>query len=161
MKKISFLLIGLIILTSMGCARKVSGDEKTAAEYIKAKGYKITEYKGETKKYTLEKSMLNETFFEQMWGVQKVEPDEYFGKEIVLYDFTVKNHPVEKIYKECKSVSVCIMLSEGKVIGGTSFPIADEHLFGGCYSLDGKTLEEVTGLDFQQWRENWTKKYSN
>lgn len=52
------------------------------------------------------------------------------------------------------------MLSEGKVIGGNSIPNTYEVLLGlACYSLDGKTLEEVTGLSYQQWDENWKKKY--
>ncbi|MDR3682070.1 MAG: hypothetical protein P4L41_19015 [Flavipsychrobacter sp.] len=85
----------------------------------------------------------------------------YFGKEITVYEFTVKNHPLEKIFKDSKGTNVFIMLSEGKVIGGYSFPNADELLVGSVYSLDGKTLEEVTGLNYLQWSENWKNKYSN
>lgn len=51
------------------------------------------------------------------------------------------------------------MLSDDKIVGGYSFP--DEKMVGSVYSLDGKTLEEVTGLSFQQWEENWKKKYDN
>jgi hypothetical protein len=52
------------------------------------------------------------------------------------------------------------MLSEGKVIGGYSFPNID-GLAGSVYSLDGKTLEEVTGITFKEWSDNWKKKYGS
>ena len=161
MKKLLFILIGLMLLTFSGCTKKVIGDEKTAEEYVKAQGYKITSYKGEISKYILEKSKLygtTETIpYQQMWAVQKVEPDKYFGKEIIIYGFTVKNHPMEKIYKQ--GVNVYIMLSGGKVIGGYSYPNAE--VMGAYSSLDGKSLEEVTGLSYEQWSENWKKKYGN
>ncbi|MNI49733.1 hypothetical protein D3C73_1043580 [compost metagenome] len=96
----------------------------------------------------------------QIWGVQKEEPDKYFGKEITLYGFTVENHLLEKIYNVKTNVS--IMLCEGKVIGGTSFPIQGKELIAGApYSFEGKTLDEVKGLSFKDWTEKWKKKYSN
>ncbi|MBB3114010.1 hypothetical protein FHS18_006126 [Paenibacillus phyllosphaerae] len=96
------------------------------------------------------------------WGVQSVEPDMYFGKDIKVYRFTVKNHPLEKRYKVETNVS--IMICEGQVIGGTSFPVQgkdEDVIMGAPYSLDGKTLEEVTQMSFKEWSENWTVKYGN
>lgn len=97
--------------------------------------------------------------YQQAWGVQKIEPDKFFGKEITIYGFTVRNHPLETIYEDSKGVNVYIMLSEDTVIGGYSYPNAD--IVGSYYSIDGKTLEQVTGLSFQQWSEEWKKKYGN
>jgi hypothetical protein len=45
MKKLFFALIGLMIFASVGCTKELTGDEKTAADYVKAQGYKITSYK--------------------------------------------------------------------------------------------------------------------
>lgn len=42
--------------------------------------------------------------------------------------------------------NVFIMLSDGKVVGGYSFP--NEKMYGSVYSLAGKTLEEITGLSY-------------
>ena len=144
-------------------SNSVTGAEKTAEDYVKSQGYIVTARKGEINKYILEKNKLygaTETLqYQQMWAVQKVEPDKYFGKEITIYGFTVNNHPSENIYKENEGANVFIMLLEGKVIGGYSFPNA--QVVGAVYSLDGKTLEEVTGLSYQQWGENWKKKYGN
>jgi hypothetical protein len=164
MRKLLLALIGLILFTFVGCTVKVTGDEKTAEDYVKSKGYEITARKAEVQKYTLEKSKLygaTETIpYQQAWGVQTVEPDKYFGKEIIIYEFTVKNHPLQERDKNAKNgVNVFIMLAEGKVIGGYSYPNAIVR--GGCSSIDGKTLEEVTGLSFQQWSEKWKKKYAN
>jgi len=164
-KKILVVLIGLMLFTVTVCTIKVTTDENTAVTYVKAQGYKITAQKGEVLKYTLEKSKLygaiDTIYFQEVWGVQMVEPEMYLSKEITVYGFTVKNHPLEKIYKESKGANVFIMLSGGKAIGGYSSPNTDELIIGGAYSLDGKTLEEVTGLSYQQWCENWKRKYAN
>lgn len=55
--------------------------------------------------------------------MQTVEPDKYFGKEIVVYCFTVRNHPMQKESKNAKDgVNVYVMLSDGNIIGGYSYP---------------------------------------
>lgn len=153
-----------MIFSFMGCSKKAIGDEKKAEEYVKDQGYKITARKGEVQKYTLEKNKLygaTETIpYQQMWAVQKEEPDQYFGKEITIYCFTVKNHPLQKKDSNAKNgVNVYIMLTDSKVIGGYSYP--NVNVVGAYSSLDGRTLEEVTGLSFQQWSEEWKKKYGN
>ncbi|MCB2290490.1 hypothetical protein LGK97_11995 [Clostridium sp. CS001] len=147
MKKLVLLLIGLIILTFVGCNIEVAGDEKRSENYVKAKGYEITARKGKIHKYTLEKIKLSggvETIpYQQDWGVQTVEPDKYFGKEVIVYEFTVKNHTLQKRDNNTKNgVNVFVMLSEGEIIGGYSYP--NDIVYGSYSSIDGKTLEEVT-----------------
>ncbi|WP_442604145.1 hypothetical protein [Paenibacillus sp. KN14-4R] len=157
-------IVGLVFLILTGCDKEVTGDEKTAEQYVEDHGYKIISHKSETDKYKLEKSKLYGSTeaipYQQSWGVQNVEPDNYFGKEITIYGFTVSNHPLEKIYKA--KTNVYIMLTEGKVIGGYSFPNNEGLiLMGSVYSLDGKTLEEVTGITFKEWSDGWKKKYGS
>jgi len=164
MRRLLFVLIWLILFTFIGCTEKVTGDEKIAEDYVKSQGYKTIARNGEITKYTIEKSKLyggTETIpYQQMWAVQKVEPDKYFGKEITIYGFTVKDHPLQKRDSNAiQGVELCVMLEDGKVIGGYSYP--NDEVCGGYNSLDGKTLEEVTGLSFQQWQEEWKKKYGN
>lgn len=165
MKKLLWVLVTLILLIFFSCNKSITGEEKTAGDYIKSKGYKITSYNGEIQKYILEKKDLlfgkTETIpYRQMWAVQNVEPDNYFGKEITIYAFTVKNHPLQKKDSNAKNgVNLYIMMTNSKVIGGYSFPNAKVH--GAYCTLDGKTLEEVKGSNFQQWREEWEKKYRN
>jgi hypothetical protein len=158
----SIVIIGLVLLILTGCSKEaLVDDEKKAEAYVKTQGYKITSHKGQIATYILDKSKLESTQYQQAWGVQKIEPEKYFGKEITLYEFTVSNHPLEKIYYTNSIIS--IMLCEGKVIGGTSFPDDNgkQKLVGAPYSLDGKTLEEVTGMTYKEWTENWKKKYGN
>ena len=76
------------------------------------------------------------------------------------YGFTVDNHPLQKRDSNGRNgVNLYIMITDGKVIGGYSYPDGDVN--GAYSSLEGKTLEEVTGLSFQQWSEEWKKKYGN
>lgn len=164
MRKFLFILFTLILFIFSGCTPKITGAEKTAEDYVKSKGYKITARKGQIEKYVLEKSKLyggTETIpYQQCWGVQTIEPDKYFGKEITVYGFTVKNHPMQKKDKSTKNgVNIYIMMSYDKVIGGYSYPNA--NMDGAYSSLDGKTLDEVTGLSLKQWQDNWKKKYGN
>ena len=164
MKKLSVIFIGLLIFVFVGCSNKSTGNESIAKEYVEAKGYKITESKGEIERYTLEKSKiyggLEVIPYQQAWAVQTIEPDIYFGKEIIVYGFIVKNHPLQEIDKNAENgVKVYVMLSDEKVIGGYSYP--DANVVGGFSSFDGESLEEVTGLSFQQWSKNWEEKYSN
>lgn len=54
----------------------ITGDQKTATEYVKAKGYKISSYDGQVQKYTLNKDKLlygiTETIpYRQAWGFKK------------------------------------------------------------------------------------------
>ena len=159
------LLLILLIMSGCNKVKVTTGDEKTAENYVKAQGYKITAYRGEIQKYILEKSMLfgpASMQYQQIWSVQNYEPDQYFGKEITTFGFTVENHPLQQKYNNGKNgVNVYIMMIDGKVIGGYSFPNADVAGAGAYSSLDGKTLEEVTGLSFQKWSEEWKKKYGD
>lgn len=166
MKKIFLILIGLMLFAFVGCSENIKENRKTAEynmieSYIEAQGYKIISFIGEIDKYVLEKSKLyggTETIpYQQIWSVQEVAPDKYFGKEISTYCFIVKAHPLQKTYNV--NTKVYIMISENKLIGGYSFP--NKELSGSLYSLDGRTLEEVTGLSFEEWRSNLQNKYGN
>lgn len=164
MRKLTVFLIAAVLFVSVGCGGNITSDEKTAKRFVKSQGYDITDCKGEIYRYTLEKNLLVQEGsaaipYQQMWGVQTVDPEAYFGKEITIYCFTVSNHPLEALNTTYKSTNVYIMLAENQVIGGYSYPNTDEFLVGGLYSLDGKTLERVTGQSYIQWLKNWNEKY--
>ncbi|MDK8183479.1 DUF4830 domain-containing protein [Paenibacillus sp. UMB4589-SE434] len=156
--------LGLLFLVLSGCGKEGSDDEKTAEQYLEQHGYQVTSRQGKVQKYVLEKNKLTGSteniLYQQSWGVQSVEPDKYFGKEITVYQFTVKNHPLEKIYNIKTTVNV--MLCEGQVIGGTSMPAqGNEAQMGAPYSLEGQTLEEVTKMSYKEWFEKWKMKYDS
>ena len=109
-----------------------------AESYVKSQDYKIIKNIGGVSSYSLNKEMLynsiDSTINQQIWSVQKDDPDKYFGKQIKVYGFTVENHPLEKIFNV--STNIYIMICDGKIIGGYSFP--NDDIDGAVYSLDGK-----------------------
>ncbi|KHL97543.1 hypothetical protein QW71_01675 [Paenibacillus sp. IHB B 3415] len=166
-KGLVYLLLFLMLLAMIGCNKEDSKMGKTgeqiAADYLQALGYTIVADEGEVTKYTLEQNMLENLDYMLLWAVQEKEPSAYFGKEIVSYDFLVKDHPLEKLFSpEDYFISVVVMLVDGDVIGGTSGPrskIKNLITAGGEYSIDGKTLNEIKGTDYPQWLDYWKKTY--
>jgi hypothetical protein len=97
---------------------------------------------------------------------QSVFPDEFIGKIIHHEYFLVKNHPLDNwksgSNRSIGKMSVSVLIVDGTPIGGTSFPRTKRNdLVGAPYSLDGKTLEEITDMDFRTWHKQWTEKYGN
>lgn len=166
MKKIMLVLLGVIFLLCIIFIQKATGDEKIAERFVKTKGYKIIERKGEVEKYILEKSKIYggvETYpYQVSWGLQEKEPSGYFGEEIKVYKFVVENQPIQVTDIHAKNgVEVYIMMTDGEVIGGYSFSKSDEGLYGTFSSLEGKSLEEITGLSYDQWQDKWKEKYGD
>jgi hypothetical protein len=83
------------------------------------------------------------------------------GKRISTSKFIVNNHPLDKTKDNTKQQTIVyVMESDDKVIGGYSLPDYNEIHYGGVYTLDGKTLEELTGMsDYPEWLEQWQEKY--
>lgn len=170
MKKLLFIMIGIILLLPTGCDDKntprLQDDETTATDYVKSLGCTIITNEGETSRYVLDRDMFNDIWYMRLWAVQKSEPESYIGKEIVTYDFIVSDHPLEKkyasMYKENNyDTSVMIMLVDGKVIGGGSTPKSRTNVVvaGGYYSVDGEAQETITGLSYSEWLDEWKQKY--
>ena len=173
MKKLSayialFIVLSVVLLALAGCNnnRNVSGeqsDEQAAANYIETLGYTIVASEGETARYTLEPDRLKSLDDMQLWAVQEQEASTYFGKEITTYQFIVKHHPLEQQYPADEyKISANVMLVDHKVIGGSSAPLSTtENLVvaGGEYSIEGKTLEEIKGMEYSEWLKHWKERY--
>ncbi len=93
-----------------------------------------------------------------IWGLQTLEPQDYFGKTIDVYSYIANNHKLDG-YGDIGETQLWLLICEGKIIGGYSFPDNSEQLYGGVYSLEGITLEEVSGITFQEWSKKWMEKY--
>lgn len=163
-----FLMLSLALLVIMGCSNKGGAaegetDEQIAARYVETLGYRIVDPAGEVAQYTLDQTMLENLDYMQLWSVQKQEPDAYFGKKIITYRFLVENHPLEQQYPPDEyRIAVNVMLADHEVIGGTSGPLSiikNLIVAGGEYSIEGKTLKEIKGLDYSQWLEHWKESY--
>lgn len=167
LKRLTFLIYFIVFIPLMitGCSisnkagtQQESSSSEKALSYLKDKGYSIVSNDGKVGEYVLTKETLLKIPYRQYWGVQSIDAKDYLNKTIETYKFTVKNHPLDN-YKgnENKQTRILVMVCENKVIGGYSLP--DVDLVGGVYSIEGKTAEEVTGLNYQDWLKQWTEKY--
>lgn len=157
MKWIAGIVLSLLIVTGcsnaegveQGNKRNELSKMKTASQsYLENKGYQIVSYEGRAESYELTKQKIISLPYMIYWGLQPVDPSKYFGKTINVEKFIVKNHPLTQGEVD------------GQPIGGTSYPHGDTS-DGGYWSVDGKTLEELQSKPFQDWREEWVKKYSD
>lgn len=158
------LLSGCSISEKANSKEKLVSDIKGPADdFLKEKGYKVLSYEGMTN-YTLMKEMLLSQSEMVFWSVQNDKPDKYINKNLTLETFVVKNHPLDKKFKGdekyLKRVRTMVLYRNADVIGGISFPISKEEFLDNPYSLDGKTVEEISGLDYQAWSEKWILTYS-
>jgi len=166
-------IVGIILFTLVGCSNNdnitLSEHEKKAIDYLKSNNYIIVSHLESSYEYVLNKEMITMNPYNRIWAVQYTEPDLYFNKLISIYSFIVENHPLVEVLLamgidyDNYDVQVNVFISEEEAIGGTSnlIPKDNSLLFGGAYSIDGKTLEEVTGLTYDQWTEAWRKKYGH
>lgn len=54
------------------------------------------------------------------------------------------------------------MIVADEVIGGTSFPITEESLYGAPFSLEGKSFEELyPNENWREWADRWMEKYGD
>lgn len=129
----------------------LGADAKVAQAYLEEQGYEIVSYRG-NQTSSFEKADLLELPTRSTWEVQTTPPDDYIGRDIRQEHFIVRDHPLGQ-------ANVSVMMVDGEVIGGTSFPDSAEPLTGASYSLDGKTAEELHP-DYMEWRNEWEAKYS-
>lgn len=163
MKWIAGIVLTLLIVT--GCSNTVEVEQgnkhdelsemKTASRsYLVNKDYQIVSYEGRAESYELTKQKIISLPYMIYWGLQPVDPSRYVGKTINVEKFIVKNHPLTQ-----GKVDTYVYEVDGQPIGGTSYPHGDTS-DGGYWSIDGKTLEELQSKPFQDWSEEWVKKYS-
>ncbi|WP_409290447.1 hypothetical protein [Peribacillus sp. SCS-37] len=170
MRKLQLVILSaVLLLTGCSTSEKVNSKDNLvsdikgpADDFLKEKGYKVVSYEGMTN-YTLTKEILLSQSEMDFWGVQKEKPDKYINKTLTLETFVVKNHPLDKKFqgdeRYLKRVRTMVLYRNGDVIGGISFPTHEEFV-GNPYSIDGKTIEEINGLDYQSWSEKWKSMYS-
>lgn len=135
----------------------LGADAKVAKAYLEEQGYEVVSYR-EKRTSSFEKADLLELPTRSTWEVQMTPPDEYIGRDIRQEGFIVRDHPLDEV-ADLGQTNVTVMMVDGKVIGGTSYPDSAEPLTGASYSLDGKTAEELHP-DYMEWRNEWEAKYS-
>lgn len=159
------LLLSLLLIPITGCSPNILNktDEQIAANFIKLLGYTIVSYDGEYPKYTLDRELLKNLGEQKLWAVQKAEPEQYIGKDIHSFNFTVTNHPLQKIFShDLYDILVTVMIVDHNVIGGTSLPnykVIETLMVGGPSSIQGKGMSEIKGMSYDQWLDYWKEKY--
>ncbi|MFY9944830.1 MAG: hypothetical protein WAL07_02115 [Exiguobacterium chiriqhucha] len=138
-------------------APTLGADAKVAKAYLEEQGYDVVTYEGNGTS-SFEKADLLELPTRSTWEVQTTPPDEYIGRDIRKERFIVRDHPLDEV-AELGQTNVSVMMVDGEIIGGTSYPDSAEPLTGASYSLDGKTAEELHP-DYMEWRSEWEAKYS-
>ncbi|MCQ6563847.1 hypothetical protein [Paenibacillus mendelii] len=146
----------LLLIFSLGCNERneIPKEQSVLQSYLESKGYQVISYEGRGYRYELTKQKIIELPYMMYWGLQSVDPSDYFGKTINIEQFIVTNHPLSE-----GEVDVAVFEVEGQPIGGTSQPHGDPS-YGGYWSLDGHTLEELQPKSFQEWRKEWVVKYT-
>ena len=161
--KTKLLIILLIAIITAGCSNhkdNIIPITNTAEQFISDKGYSVINNEGYVSEYILERKHLTEMPYIQYWSVQTVDPVSFVGKQIKTSKFIVKGHPLDNVpHNSRKQTYIYLMESDERIIGGYSFPDLDDLGMGWVYTIDGKTLEELTGMPYQDWIEEWNQKY--
>lgn len=167
MRRYGMILLA-IVLFSAGCSSQhpINKERRIAEEYLQEHGYTVMSHEISLEPYTLLKKDLRKTYNMQIWEVQMITPEDYIGETIYGERFIIKNHPLDHwesgTNKSLGKTEVYLMIVNDQVIGGTSFPVTKENLYGAPYSLDGKTFEELhPNVNWRKWADDWIEKYSN
>ncbi|MWC27116.1 hypothetical protein GON22_03245 [Paenibacillus sp. MMS18-CY102] len=146
----------LLLVFVMGCTTKneMPSEQAVLRTYLEDKGYQSISYEGIAESYELTKQKIVTLPYMMYWGMQPEDPSKYFGKTITVKKFIVKNHPLSQ-----GEVDVYVYVVDGQPIGGTSYPHGSK-MYGGYWSIEGKTLEELQPKPFQVWRQDWVNRYS-
>ncbi len=135
--------------------------DSPSREFLTEQGYEIIRQEDPVYEHKLTREDLTQLPHQMYWSVQSVDAAVYIGKMIYTTKFYVTNHPLERAPSNPQDQTiVCVMQTENEVIGGYSLPDLDSPTDGGVYSLDGRTLEEFSGMNYGTWKRQWDEKYN-
>lgn len=99
-------------------------------------------------------------------GLEQDDPAFYTEKKIWIERYEAFNHPLENVYRtimgeinENVHVYVHLLIVDQNVIGSYSYfdEEGQPQRFGGIYNIEGKTIEEITGMSYIEWIEEYRK----
>lgn len=150
MKKFILLLFALFPCILVACQQEeLTKDAMTAKKHLETLDFKVLSYEGQVTSYQLNEESVQQMPYSIYWELPGNNPEPYMGKTVYVEKFKVKNHPLDH-WKCCGvkangKVYAFVYIVEGKVAGGTSYPVLskwEDHLSGGYWSLDGRTNDE-------------------
>lgn len=160
MRKIILTIVALTMFIMAGCSQKTL--ESKLRDEIKEMGYEIIEYDEEV--YTFEIKSKNDEYknISQaiFWEIQEFDISNYEGKTIEYHIFRVSGHPVEKSVTNAASTEIRLGVIDDVIVGGFSSPYKKgETYLGGPATTDGRSLEQLTDMTYEEWFNSWSKKY--
>lgn len=142
-----FSLVSFVI--ARATLTNLSPNATTAKKHLEELGYKVLSYEDKVDSYTLTEETLNDMPFSVYWNLPGNNPTPYMNKVIEVEKFIVRNHPLDH-WKHSFWISsngktnVYVYVVEGKVVGGTSYPVLskwEDSLGSGYWSLEGEETE--------------------
>jgi hypothetical protein len=116
---------------------KSNESSSLSENFLKSKGYEIILNKGKVEAYKLTNEKLNQLPYSYIWKIQNIDINKYIGDNIDVYEYIVKNHPLDKLPEnKNKDTKVWIIEANNKIIGGYSFPNSEAYV-SPVFPLDG------------------------
>ena len=160
MRRILLAIVALTMFIMAGCSQK--NLESKLQDEIKEMGYGIIEYDEEVFTFEIkskkdEYKNISRAIF---WEIQEFDISNYEGKTIEYHIFRVSGHPVEKSVNNAESTEIRLGVIDDVIVGGFSSPYKKgETYLGGPATIDGRCLEQLTDMTYEEWFNSWSKKH--
>ncbi|MBH5319056.1 hypothetical protein I6N90_14715 [Paenibacillus sp. GSMTC-2017] len=157
MKQLNMMLVFVFLIMLAGCGGDEKSEPSAAVHFLESKGYSIIKQQDDVVRYVLNEEMLIRMPDMVQWGLlEGVDPAVYIGKTIEVERYTATG----SLAIEGEAI-ITVFLSDGKSIGGfeTVLVKSSNNDAEGMFSLDGKTLQEVSGKSFEAWQRDWLERY--
>ena len=160
MRRILLAIVALTMFIMAGCSQK--NLESKLRDEIKEMGYGIIEYDEEVFTFEIkskkdEYKNISRAIF---WEIQEFDISNYEGKTIEYHIFRVSGHPVEKSVNNAESTEIRLGVIDDVIVGGFSSPYKKgETYLGGPATIDGRSLEQLTDMTYEEWFNSWSEKY--
>jgi len=178
MKKIilgTFIIVITVIVVAFNIKPSIKAQTgpELSLNYLKEKGYEIVDYKGRT----------TTTFSEDhislidIYRLTLINNDykNLINKEIIIDTYMVTNHPLDNNFKRFirtiemglrvkypNMTSVKVAIVDNEIVGGISniYYTGPRLLGTSAYDLEGNSIETITGVTYDVWRENVMKEFN-
>lgn len=160
MKKMKAFMLLMIVLLIAGCAQDTW--KSIFTEKLEGMGYTVVEHEVDTTSRVIRSKdeEYRDIHLALFWEVQEFDLSKYEGKTINYHIYRVKNHPVDLTTELAESTELYLGVIDGEYVGGYSIPYKKGETFlGGFSSIEGKSLEELTGLTYPEWFQKWSETY--
>lgn len=163
---ITFIFIAFSIKPNI----KAQSGPEISWNYLVDKGYEIVDYKGRTT-ITFSEDHISLSDIYRLTLINDNYKN-FMNKEIIIDTYMVTNHPLDNNLKRFvrtiemglrvkypNMTRVQVAIVDNEVVGGFSdiYHTGQRMLGSTSYDLEGKSIETITGITFDAWREKVLK----